>query len=416
VRAYVVGFQHGADGVDSAGVAAIVKHWVGYGAADGGSDSHNAYGRYADFPQGDLAYHVRPFLGALAAHAAGVMPTYSILRGATLAGRPVEQVGAAFNRQLLTGLLRDSLGYRGVILTDWGVTNDCSEACRNGVPAGERPSFASVAMPWGVEDLPKVDRFAKAVNAGVDQFGGTEDASILVEAVRAGKVAEQRIDESVQRLLREKFRLGLFENPYVDPAAAAAVVGAPGFQEEATAAQRRYLVLLENRKGILPLGAQVRRVYLHGVDPAVAARYGWTVVRDPAQADVAILRTAAPHETLHSGYVFGAMLHEGSLAFREDDPEYQEIRRVSAVVPTILTVYVDRPAVLPAVQDRVAALTGNFGVSDAALLAVLTGRARPEGKLPFELPSSMQAVEAQRPDLPHDSANPLYPIGFGLTY
>jgi beta-glucosidase len=416
VRAYVEGFQHGADGVDSVGVATVVKHWVGYGAAKEGFDSHNRYGRFASFPDGDLSYHVTPFLGAFDAHVAGVMPTYSILQGATLDGRPVEQVGAGYNRQLLTDLLRGRHGFQGVVLTDWGITNDCSEACREGVPAGQRPSFADVAMPWGVEELPKLDRFVKAVNAGVDQFGGTEDSPVLVEAVRAGKLTEARLDESVQRLMVQKFRLGLFENPYVDPAAAARVVGSPETRREADEAQRRSLVLLENRDGTLPLGSGVKRVFLHGIDPAAAARYGWTVVDDPARADVAIVRTSAPHQTLHPGYVFGAMQHEGALDFPPDDPDLAVIERASAVVPTIVTVYLDRPAILTPVRERARALLANFGVSDAALLDVLTGRARPEGKLPFELPSSMAAVEAQRPDLPHDSAKPLYPLGYGLRY
>jgi beta-glucosidase len=152
------------------------------------------------------------------------------------------------------------------------------------------------------------------------------------------------------------------------------------------------------------------------VDPAVAARYGLTVVATPAEAEVAIVRADAPFETLHPGYVFGAMQHEGNLGFRDGEPEYEAIKRIAAAVPTVVTVYLDRPAILTGLRDRAAAIVGNFGVSDAALLDVLAGRARPEGRLPFELPSSMAAVEAQRPDAPHDSARPLYPLGFGLRY
>jgi beta-glucosidase len=79
-------------------------------------------------------------------------------------------------------------------------------------------------------------------------------------------------------------------------------------------------------------------------------------------------------------------------------------------------VYLDRPAILGPVKDHARAVLANFGVSDAALLDALTGRAKPEGKLPFELPSSMEAVRAQRSDIAHDSARPLYPLGFGKTY
>lgn len=416
VRAYVEGFQHGKHGVDSAGVLVVVKHWVGYGAQKNGWDSHSSYGRYASLAERDLEYHVVPFRGAFAANVAGVMPTYSILEGGTLDGRPLEQVGAGFNAQLLTDLLRNREGFRGVVLTDWGITNDCSSSCRDGVPPGERPSWASIAMPWGVEDTPKRDRFAKAVRAGVDQFGGTEESAVLVEAVRAGAITESRLNESVRRILIQKFQLGLFENPYVDVTRASRIVGSAAFQSEATRAQRRSLVLLENKGDILPLGRGVKRVYLHRIDPSVATARGFIVVTDPAEADVAIVRADAPFETLHPGYIFGAMQHEGDLGFRDGNAEYELIKRVSAIVPTIVTVYLDRPAILTAIRDRARALVANFGVSDAALLDVLTGVTSPEGRLPFDLPSSMQDVERQRPGQPFDTARPLYRFGFGRRY
>ena len=416
VRAYVQGFQHGTRGVDSAGVMTVVKHWVGYGAAKLGYDSHNAYGRVAEFPGENLNYHVTPFIGAFSANVAGVMPTYSILEGATLDGQPIEQVGAGFNKQLLTDLLRGRYGFEGVIVTDWSITHDCNALCVNGVPQGQRPTFANVAMPWGVEQLSKQDRFVKAVNAGVDQFGGTEESHFLVEAVRAGALAEARLDESAYRVLLQKFRLGLFENPYVDPGKAGRTVGNARFRDIAMRTQRRALVLLENKEHILPLKAKGKRAYLIRVDPKVAASYGFIVVRDPAKADIAIARMNAPFETLHPGYVFGAMQHEGNLGFREGDADLDAIRQISAKVPTIVTVYLDRPAILTPLAASAAAILANFGVSDAALFDVLTGKARPEGRLPFELPSSMAEVEAQKSDVPHDSRQPLYKIGFGLRY
>ena len=416
VRAYVVGFQHGTHGVDSTGVMAVVKHWVGYGAAKLGYDSHNAYGRVAVFSGQNLQYHVRPFLGAFAAHVAGVMPTYSILEGATLDGQPIEQVGAGFNKQLLTDLLRTRYGFDGVIVTDWSVTKDCNALCLNGMPQGERPTFANVAMPWGVEQLPMQERFVKAVNAGVDQFGGTEDARMLVDAVHAGRLTEARLDESAYRILVQKFRLGLFESPYVDAALAGSTVGTDAFREAGMSAQRRALVLLQNTKHVLPLKAKGTRAYLIGIDSQVAARYGFVVVSDPANADVAIARIAAPFETLHPAYVFGAMQHEGNLGFRDNDTTLARIKQIGRKIPTILTVYLDRPAILTPLQSLASAIVANFGVSDEALLDALTGKATPQGRLPFELPSSMAAVEAQKSDVAHDSKRPLYPIGFGLRY
>jgi len=417
VRAYVIGFQHGANGVDSTGVVTVVKHWVGYGAAKDGWDSHTYYGRFATFTGPNLEYHIRPFLGAFAAHVAGVMPTYSVLEHATWDGKPIEQVGAGFNRQLLTDMLRGRYGFRGVVVTDWAITWDCPDRCKNGAPAGERPSFADVGMPWGVEDLSMRARFVKAVRAGVDEFGGTERADMLVDAVHAGELSEAQLDSSVVRILAQKFAQGLFEHPFVSPDAAARLVGNPTFLAAGVDAQRRALVLLENKGNLLPLhSSRPLRVYLRGVSADAATREGWTIVSDPKQADVAIVRLSAPFERLHPQYVFGQFFHEGSLAFKDGDPDYEAFKQASAAVPTIVTVYLERPAILTPLKDRASALIGNFGVSDAALLDVLTGRAKPEGKLPFELPSSMEAVQAQRSDAPHDSARPLYPFGFGKSY
>lgn len=419
VRAYVEGFQHGTNGVDSVGVAAVVKHWVGYGAQKDGLDSHSFYGRFASFAGSTLEYHVRPFLGALASNVAGVMPTYSILEGAMWENRPIEAVGAAFNKQLLTDALRRRYGFRGIVITDWAVTEDCGPRCRTGVAPGERPTFADVAMPWGVEDLTMRARFVKAIHAGVDQFGGTERAEMIVQAVRAGELAEARVDSSVMRVMQLKVALGLFENPYVDAAVARSVT-TDAFREAGLDAQRRALVLLENKKKLLPIrsnaGKPALRVFLYGIAPEAVTREGWSVVSEPKDADVAIMRLGAPFETLHPGYIFGSMMHEGSLEFRDGNKDYEAFKRASAAVPTIVTVYLDRPAILTPIKERAAAVIGNFGVSDAALLDVLTGRAKPEGKLPFQLPRSMNTVASQRPDVAHDLARPLYAFGYGLKY
>src|SRR5712671_1962645 len=279
VRAYVTGFQHGANGVDSTGVVTVVKHWVGYGAAKDGCDSHAYYGRFATFSGDSLMYHVRPFLGAFAAHVGGVMPTYSVLEHAAWDGRPIEQVGAGFNRQLVTDMLRGHYGFQGVIVTDWAITSDCAARCKDGAPPGERPTFADVGMPWGVESLSMRDRFAKAVEAGVDEFGGTERADLLVEAVRVGQLTVARLDSSVVRILTQKFAQGLFEHPFVSPESAARLVGNPAFLATGLDAKRRALVLLENKGRLLPLRnprGRALRVYLHGIAAEAATHEGWT--------------------------------------------------------------------------------------------------------------------------------------------
>lgn len=416
VKAYVQGFQGSDKGLATDGVSAVVKHWVGYGASARGFDGHNSYGRYAVFPAGQFAQHVKPFDDAFAAGVVGVMPTYAILQGLTVDGKPLEPVGAGFSRQLLTDLLRGEHGFKGLVVSDWAITNDCGETCRNGFPAGQAPSFEGFSTAWGVEGLSKVDRYAKGVNAGLDQFGGVEDTAELVAAIRAGKITEARIDQSVRRILTVKFEQGLFENPYVDPKAAEATVGAPAFVAEGRAAQSQALTLLENRDGLLPLKPAGRKVWLMGVSPEAAKAHGLTPVADLTQADLAIVRTATPFQTLHPTYTFGSRQHEGDLSFKDGAADYEAIKAASAKVPTIVSVYLDRPAILTNVKDKATALIGDFGASDDALLDALTGAVAPRGRLPFELPSSMAAVEAQAEDAPHDSAKPLYPIHYGLTY
>jgi beta-glucosidase len=96
--------------------------------------------------------------------------------------------------------------------------------------------------------------------------------------------------------------------------------------------------------------------------------------------------------------------------------QLQAIRAVMQAKPTVVAMYLDRPYVIPELAREAAALVGHFGVSDAALLDVLTGAARPSGKLPFEMPSSMDAVRAQKEDVPYDSVAPLFRFGHGLTF
>jgi len=413
VRGYISGMQNGKEGLNSASVSAVVKHWVGYGAAERGYDSHNSYGKYADFTGRGLDEHIVPFTGAFEANVASVMPTYSILKNLQYQGQSIEPVAAGFNRYLLQDLLRQKYHFKGVIISDWLITDDCQEKCISGHPEGETPDPSSLAMPWGVEKLSKVNRFAKAVNAGIDQFGGVTDSALLVQAVKEGRVTEQRLDLSVIRILEQKFALGLFENPYVDPVVAGKTLPNRYWQAEADNTQRASLVLLENKDSLLPL-RKGQKVWLHGIPPDAAKLAGLTVVDKPEDADIALVRAVAPYEQPHKNYFFGAQYHEDSLAFTADNPDWLAIQSTGNV-PTIVTVYLDRPAVLTPVKEKASVLIGNFGISDDQLLRALMDGRPFSGKLPFELPSSMESVLKQHSASPQDSETPLYPTGFGLN-
>jgi beta-glucosidase len=147
------------------------------------------------------------------------------------------------------------------------------------------------------------------------------------------------------------------------------------------------------------------------VDATVAAEYA-KVTEDPAEATCAIVRLDTPYEARDG--MFERFFHDGSLAF----PAQTIAALVPQLdsVPTVVVVQLERPAVLTEIAEHATALVGNFGATDRALLDVLFGRAEQKGKLPFDLPSSMQEVEAQRPDVPFDMPNPLYRFGDGLSY
>ncbi|NKJ44279.1 glycoside hydrolase family 3 protein [Novosphingobium sp. SG720] len=408
VQAYVSGFQGSATTLAHDGVATVVKHWVGYGANPQGFDGHNYYGRMAVHDDATLKTHIRPFLGAFAAGVAGVMPTYDIVSGPSVAGKPLEPVAAGYNAQLL-GLLRKDYGYKGLILSDWGITRDCTPACR-APTAPQTPN--EIAMPWGVEDLTPAQRYAKATNAGIDQFGGVTEPEWIIKDVQAGTIPLARVNAAVAQVMTLKFELGLFDNPLVDPAAARNIAP-PAVMAQGRQAQAQAQVLLRNEGGLLPLAAGTR-VFLKGIDPAQAKAHGLVVVDRAADAQVALMRADTPSERLHPNYFFGSRQKEGRLDFRPGNADYDAVAAIPASVPVVLAVFLDRPAILTDILPKTRAVLGNFGVSDEGLLDVVTGRETARGRLPFELPRSMAAVEAQNPAVGDDTVDPLFPFGFSL--
>lgn len=386
--AYIRGFQGAELGATS--VATMSKHFPGGGPQKDGEDPHFPYGREQVYPGENQAYHLKPFEAAFAVGASQMMPYYGMPIGTEW-----EEVGFGFNKSVVTGLLREHYGFDGIVCTDWGLLTDAN------IMGDLHPARA-----WGVEHLSVAERIVKVLDAGCDQFGGESQPELLVQLVRDGAVSEERLDVSARRLLREKFVLGLFDSPFVDVAAADAIAGSAEFRAAGEAAQRASVVLLAS-DGVLPLARGVK-IYAEGI--ADVSAYG-TRVESPAEADVAIIRLHAPYE--QRATVFENFFHAGSLDFPVEVVAH--VREVAAQVPTVLDVFLDRPAILTPF-DSVAALTGTFGASPNALLDVLFGAFAPAGKLPMDLPRSMAAAEARRPDVPFDTVDPLFRFGHGLTY
>ena len=389
--AYIRGFQGPELGPDS--VATMTKHFPGGGPQKDGEDPHFPYGREQVYPGGAFETHLKPFEAAFEAGTSQIMPYYGMP-----IGTEYEEVGFGFNRSVITGLLRERFGFDGIVCTDWGLISDVEIA---GQPFPARA--------WGVEHLSPRERMRTVIEAGADQFGGESIPAVLVDLVRSGEIAEERIDVSARRLLREKFRLGLFDAPTVDPARAAAVVGSPAFVAAGEEAQRASVTLLKN-DGVLPV-RRGARVFVRGFDPAIAGEYA-TVVERPEDAEVALVRLHAPYEQRET--MFENFFHAGSLDF--PDETVDEVLALADTVPTVLQVLLDRPAILTPFAQRAAAIAGDFGANQRALLDVLFGAASPKGRLPMDLPSSMDAVRAGRPDVPFDTGDPLYRFGHGLSY
>lgn len=399
VAAYIYGLQGDSLGPNS--VACMTKHWPGGGPQENGEDAHFSYGKNQVYPGNNLSYHLIPFEAAIKAGTAMMMPYYSVAVGQT-----GEDVGISFNRVLIHDLLREKYGYNGVVCTDWGIVDDFS--------------FMGIkivgAKDWGVEDLTVKERIRKAVDAGVDQFGGNDNVEEMLELVRDGEISEERINESVRRLLEVKFRMGLFDDPYVDAEKAPLIVNDPAFAEKGRIAQRRSIVLLKNDsvsiyKPILPLDRGIK-VYIENIEDTIAMKYA-RVEKRLSDADVAILRINAPYEKRH-GDMIEKRFHQGSLEFSKK--ELDHILEIAEAKPTIICIYLDRPAILAPLASSCPVLLCDFGARDDAVLDVIFGEFAPAGRLPFEIPASMEAVYNQKEDLPFDSGNPLYPFGFGLSY
>jgi beta-glucosidase len=394
-KAYILGYQ--GDQLGPHSVATMTKHFSGGGPQKEGLDPHFPFQKGQVYPGHNFNYHLVPFEAAFAAHTAAIMPYYGVPMGQTS-----EDVGFSFNKDIITGLLRNKYHFDGVVCTDWGLVTDANMG-----------GVVWPARAWGVEKLSANERVKKIIDAGVDQFGGENCSELVVKLVKEKKLTEARIDESIKRLLRQKFELGLFDDPFIDEAKVPQVLGKPEFQKAGEESQRRAITLLKNDNKILPLQQSTLKIYIRNVDAKVAARYG-TVTDNPKDADIAILRLSTPFYPVETPIEMAKRFHHGDLDFKGTLKD--SILQLLGTVPTVVDIYLDRPAVIPEISAKAKGLLADFGAGDAAVLDVIFGKYKPGGHLPVELPSSMEAVRNQKEDLPYDSKDPLYKFGFGLSY
>ena len=398
--AYIRGFQ--GDSLTSKSVSVMTKHFPGGGPQKDGWDDHFSYGADQAYPGDNFDYHLIPHVKAIEAGTTQMMPYYGVPLGQTS-----EDVAFAFNREILTDMLRDSLQYDGIICSDWGVINSLSLFGYEIL--GHRG--------FGVEHLTPEERTLKAIEAGVDQFGGESSPEQLVSLVNDGLLPESRLDESVRRLLRLKFQLGLFDNPYVDLDTVDEKLATEEAIQMGYESQLRSQILLSNRevdgRQMLPLDSGSLKIYVQGLDTEVAAGFA-EVVNDPDSADVIILNIDPPGDPDYGKLMGLKLFREGRLYYT--DKEMQPILELLSAKPAVVTTYLERPAILTEIVERAGAVLVNFGTTDQAILDVIFENFNPEGKLPFDMPSDWESVLNQKEDVPFDLDNPFFEFGYGLSY
>ncbi|MFB0947655.1 MAG: glycoside hydrolase family 3 N-terminal domain-containing protein [Spirosomataceae bacterium] len=455
-RAYVDGFQStngGGWGFES--VNAMVKHWPGGGPEEGGRDGHFGYGTYAVYPGKNIKDHLQTFtegafkLEGATKMASAVMPYYTISSGEG------EAVANGYNKYLIEEVLRGKYGYDGVLCTDWGITRD----------AGSIEKFEG--KPWGVETLTVAERHYKAIDAGMDQFGGNNDMKPIIEAYVLGvkehgeEYMRERFETSAVRLLKNIFRVGLFENPYLDVEKTKEIVGNPEFMKAGFEAQLSSIVMLKNQAGTLPM-KEKQKVYVP--QRFVASTTGWfgnltservespfnlevvanyfEIVDTPEAADFALVGIESPDGGVGydgadlkkggNGYVPISLQYKAYTATEARDTSLaggsplenftnrtyksKTVKTVNTTdmdlvnatkakmgdKPVVVVIQASKPMVFSEIEKSAAAILVHMGVQDQALMEIISGKAEPSALLPFQMPADMVTVEKQFEDVPRD--------------
>lgn len=464
-RAYVDGFQTSvgdkliAGGWGYTSVNTMIKHWPGGGPEEGGRDAHFAFGKYAVYPGNNLTDHLIPFTeGALKLEgetkmASAVMPYYTISYGIDKQNN--ENVGNSFNRYIINDLLRGKYFFDGVICTDWGVTSD------------EKAVDGFGTTCWGAETLTVAERHYKIIMAGVDQFGGNNDAGPVLEAYQMGvkehgeEFMRSRMEQSAVRLLKNIFRVGLFENPYLNVEDSKKIVGNEEFMKAGFEAQLKSIILLKNKNKVLPVEKQ-KTVYIPKRETAagrdffggpipqsikspvnieIVKRY-FKVTDNPSEADFALVFIRSPNSGSGydaadvkkggNGYLPISLQYSPYKAMYARDPSMAggdplenftnrtykrksitatnasdlkmvlDTKKAMKGKPVIVSIAMSKPTVFSEFEKDADAILVNFDVQDQAILDIITGAAQPTALLPMQMPADMKTVETQKEDVPFD--------------
>ncbi len=465
-RAYIDGFQTStgtkeiADGWGYESVNAMVKHWPGGGSGEAGRDAHYGFGKYAVYPGNNFEMHLIPFtegafkLQGKTAMASAVMPYYTISYNQDTKNH--ENVGNGYNKYIINDLLRTKYNYDGVACTDWSVTADETAV-----------DVFITGKSWGVEKLTLGERHYKILMAGVDQFGGNNEMGPVIEAYNMGvkehgeEFMRTRFEQSAVRLLKNIFRPGLFENPYLSVDESKSIVGNAEFMKAGYDAQLKSIVMVKNKGNVLPLqkdktvyipkkftpagrnflGMPIAEKLDYPVSLDIVKKY-FKVTDNPDEADLALVfidgassgngYDSEEAKKGGTGYVpislqFGEYVaknaRDTSIAggdqlekFTNRTYKNKKSKAINTTdlgmvtdtykkmkgKPVIVSVHLSNPSVYAEFEKQANVILTSFGVQDQALLEILTGVTEPSALLPLQIPANMEVVEKQFEDVPHD--------------
>ncbi|MBL4561406.1 MAG: glycoside hydrolase family 3 C-terminal domain-containing protein [Labilibaculum sp.] len=469
-RAYIDGFQTSfgkdeiADGWGYKSVNTMAKHWPGGGTGEGGRDAHWAFGKFAVYPGNNFETQLKPFtegafnLNDKTGMASAIMPYYTISYNQAKDGT---NLANGFSKYIIKDLLREKYGYDGVVCSDWMITAN----------EGKTPGDF-YGKPWGLEANTVAERHYIALMAGIDQFGGNNEMGPIVKAFEMGtkehgeKFMRKRFEQSAVRLLKNIFRLGLFENPYLDIQETVKLVGNSEFMQVGYEAQVKSVVMLKNKKSLLPI-KEKKTVYIPEVySPAVKDWWGnwskpcltfpvnkdllskyYNLTDEPAKADFAIVFISGPYSnndgggydkndrkeggngyvpiTLQYGTYTAVDAREHSIVAGDPvvDPSVKDrsyngktatasntmdlksvldTREMMGDKPVIVVANVSRAMIFNEFENKADAVLVRFSATEQPILDIISGKYEPSGLLPMQMPANMLTVEKQKEDLPFD--------------
>ncbi len=418
VKTQVIAYQNGADGLNEGSIIACIKHFPGAGPQMEGQDQAPIVSDLDTMEE-----HLKPYYAALEANVASVMPYYSI----PLA---ISEVAALGSKETLQDLLRDRLGFEGIIQTDWGMIWGIQQS----------------KSLWG-EECSEEDAILIGVMEGqVDGIGGESIRLIdqMEDLYNEGKITEEVINAAAYRVLLPKFQMGIFENPYVDADYAESFIGCEENQKVNLEAARKSMTLLKN-DGILPLDSSNKKILVAGLRAGDMDSLcgGWTSSQEGvtlAQAldqlkaegaeviyekeDVEKIKALAKECDVaivavgESPYQHNPTWGYDTLEITASQQEILEAVKETGT-PIITVVIGGRPYILTWCDENTSAIIMAYYPGQQGGIAIaetIYGMNKPTGKLPISVPRDMDSVMNQSSDIAFDLEDPLYEYGFGLTY